>query len=573
MAVHSNMAGESVHGLLDVDSAEGDSSEQLENENQGQMDLYDDLINDIIGVPLNNGLNPEKDNYDLLPKSSSNNIIVPTTAGPIKAAPSKRFVPDKIDAPLPEEKILLIGNLTWWTTGDDLVAAIRSAGIFNVDKIKFYEVPKGGQSKGFVRVNLSSDWDINRLLEMLPKKEVHGRSPDVRHFTTANRQYFETQFINAMEKSKLHSAKHDIFDDHPVGSDDQSASDPSKGANQEPISRQIQHNSSAPFKNLNSRTMDSTLQDKTSSPFQKPPVKLATSAVETKLQQGSTPSPKFLLQDLISLAVPPTNIPGPALSGHRQSQTLQTACVDPVTFMTPTNTSLSTLDSNKTPSVYNTCYKDYRIPGRETGFQETLQSKKELIKELDRKGTFSTNDDGSKDDCSEDYGTLLRLVSFVKKSKAIAQDNYRDSLNCPPNQLHGGEAKPYSSGLREHEYPRQRENQRSGERSGSLRDRSRSPSSCDGHYQEKKMDYDQERQQSHQRIHFENSPRIDHHHPDRSRDQRDSFGQERPCDSMRYLSRNSDTWNIYSEKSGKGQDYSPEKYCGIKQEKDREYRF
>uniref|UniRef100_UPI00398F7603 cleavage and polyadenylation specificity factor subunit 6-like isoform X2 n=1 Tax=Pristiophorus japonicus TaxID=55135 RepID=UPI00398F7603 len=517
--------------LLDGNNKKGGVSERrnhvLENENRGQMDLYDDLINDIIGVPLNNGLNPEKNIYDLLPKWSSNNIVVP-----IKAASSKHCVPD---VPLPKERILLIGNLTWWTTGDDLVAAIRSAGIFHVGEIKFYEVPKGGQSKGFVRVNLPSDWDINRLLKMLPKKEVHGRTPDVRHFTRENRHYFETQFINAMKKSKLHSAQDDIFD-VPDENDSQSVTVPDspKEANQETISRQIHQNSSASFKNLHSMTVNSTRQDKTSSPFQQPAVKLATSAVETELQHGSTPSsPNFLLQDF----VPPTNIPGPVPGGQRHNQTLH---VDPATFITSTNTSLSTLDCNTTPPVYNTCYQDYRIPGRETDFQETLQSQKELTKEIDRKGSFST-DEGSKDEGSEDYGTLLRLVSFVKKSKAIAQDSYRDSLNCPSNPLHG-ETKPYSSGLREHEYPRQREKQRSGERSGPLRDRSRSPSSCDGHYQEKKIDYDQERQQTHQRIHFENSPRIDH--PDRSREQRDNFGQERPCDSMRYPSINSDPWHV-----------------------------
>ncbi|XP_051890537.1 cleavage and polyadenylation specificity factor subunit 6-like [Pristis pectinata] len=560
MAVHSNMA---VHGLLQAEGAGAGGPEQPENENQSQMDLYDDLINDIIGVPLNNGFKPENNNCSLLPKCSSSNIIVPTTAAPTRAAPSKYFVPATVVPLLPEKKTLLIGNLTWWTTTDDLVASIRSAGVFNVDKIRIYEVPKGGQSKGFAKVDLSSEWDMNRLLEMLPKRKIHERVPDVRPYSVASRQYFETQFINAVEKSKLYSAEDDVFDGYD-GNDGQSAFDSSR----ETIPG------------------DSTLQDQTPSPFEQLSVKSTASIIESKLHPGSSISPNFLLQDFISLDVSSTSIPGLGLGGRSRSQSLHTACTDPATFIPPTNTSISPLENKKSP-VFNAYYKDYRILGREPGFQETLQSK-EITKELDRKGTILTSNDESKDDCSEDYGSLLRLVSFVKKSKAVAQDNYRDSLNCPPNQLHGGESKQFSSGLREHEYLRRKENQRSGERSGSVRDRSRSPCSSDGHYQEKKMDYDQERQQNHQRIHCEYSPRRDHHsdrsrdhhsdrsrdhHSDRSRDQRDSFGQERPCDSVRYTSRNIDPWHVYSEKSGKGQDYSQEKYFRKKREKDREYQF
>ncbi|XP_041050818.1 cleavage and polyadenylation specificity factor subunit 6-like [Carcharodon carcharias] len=609
MAVHSNMTDQSVPGLLAADGEEGDSSkQQLENENQVQMDLYDDLINDIIGV--NNGLKPEMDNSE----RSSNTAIVPTTAVPNKADPSKYCVPDKTNTPIYKRKAMLIGNLTWWTTVDDLLAAIHSTGIYNVDEIKFYEVAKGGQSKGFVSVKLFSDCDVQRLFRTLPKKEVHGRTPDVRHFTAANYQYFETQFINAMEKSKLHSAKSDIFD--PDVNCKQFAFDPLEEGYPASIPWQIQQKFS-PHINLRSLTTDETIPP--FPPFPQPPVRPLTSAVETKLQHGSAPFspnlllpyltslaapptnipepvlsvfPKFFFQYLTSLVVPPLNIPGPVLgafpnfflrsltslsvppanipasvlSGHGQSQTSQVTCVDPVTLITP-STSLSILDSNTTTPVYSTCYKDCGLPGSETDFQETPQSKKEPIKELDSKGAFSTNDQ-SKDDGSEDYGTLLRLVSFVKKSKAIAQDSFKDS-NCSPNQSHGGESK--RSGLREHEYPRHRENWRSKERSGSLRDRSRSPSSCDSHYQKKKMDYDQKRQQSHQRSHLENSSRIEHH-SDRSR-KRDNFDRERPCESKRYHSRNSDPWHIYSEKSGKGHNYSQEKYCRIKQKKDREYHF
>ncbi|XP_078276358.1 uncharacterized protein LOC144605157 [Rhinoraja longicauda] len=541
MAVRTNMAGQVLRDLLDADSAEVASSEQPKNENQSQMDLYDDLINDIIGVPLNNGIKPNTNICNLRPNYSSNNITL-TTTHPRKATPPKYTSQNQVA--LSEKKILLIGNLTWWTTADDLASSIRSAGIFNVDQIRFYEVPKSGQSKGFARVDLSADWDIKRLLEMLPKKKVHGRVPDVRRFNKPNRQYFEKQFINAMEKSKLHSAENDIFDGYD-GNDNQSAFDSSKETIQG----------------------DPAVQDQTLSPFVQP----VASTIDQRLQPGSTISPNFVLHDFISLGVSAPGIPALGLGGCRHIQTLQTSCTVPATFYPPFITSLAAMDHQKPPAMFNPYSADYRILGREADFQVKMQSQV-ITEEFKRTESILTTNDKSKDDSSEDFGSLLRLVSFVKKSKSVVKDNYTDTLNCPANQRPDGETKKVSSGLREHEYSRHRENRRSGERSGSVRDRSRSPCSSDGHYQENKMDYNQEKQKNQQRLRCEYSPRKDHH-SDRSRDHRDSVGQERACDSTRYPSRNIDSWHGYSENIGKGQDYSQEKYFGIKQDKDRKYQF
>lgn len=539
MAVRTNMAGQALRDLLDAESAEAASSEQPQNENQSQMDLYDDLINDIIGVPLNNGIKPNICN--LRPQCSSNNITL-TTAHRWKATPPKRTGQNKVV--LPEKKTLLIGNLTWWTTEEDLASCIRSAGICNVDKIRFYEVPKGGQSKGFARVDLTSDWDVNRLLEMLPKKKVHGRVPDVRYLNISNRQYFETQFINAMEKSKLHSAENDIFEGYD-GNDNESAFDSSKEMVQD----------------------DPTVEDQILSPFVQP----MGSPIDHRLQPGSTISPNFVMQDFISLGVSTPGNPALGIGEYRRIQTLQTVCGVPATFYPPFITSLSAMEHQKPPPMFNPCYQDYRIPGREADLQVTLQSRP-ITKELETKELILTSNNKSKDDSSEDFGSLLRLVSFVKKSKSVANDEDNETLNCPANQRQEGETKKVSSGLREHEYSTHRENRRSGERSGSVRERSRSPCSSDDHYQENKMDYNQDRQKPHQRLRCEYSPHEDHH-SDRSQDHRDSFGQESACDSTRYPSRNIDSWSGYCEKSGKGQDYSPEKYFGRKQEKDRKYQF
>ncbi|XP_038676372.1 cleavage and polyadenylation specificity factor subunit 7-like [Scyliorhinus canicula] len=660
MAVQSDSSEQPGPGLLSAAPEEGGGGDddgggrEVKNENRAQMELYDNLINDIIGV--NNELKPEKD------KCSSNDTS-PTTAVPDEADPSKSPLSDMSKGSTSGRKPMLIGNLTWWTTADDLLSAIHSTGILDVGEIKFYEVAKGGQSRGFVSVNLFSHCDTRRLLKVLPKKEVHGRRLVVRYFTSPNYWYFESQFQRAMEKSKLHLTKNHVFTPgitmNTLEEDD--------GA---PIPVQIQQRITAP-KNQASRTTfppfppppfpppsftaagstpfspNSLLPDLTSlavprtnitpqvlGAFPNLFLQYLTSLIVPPLNipgQVACTIPNLSLPNLTSLPVPPLNIPAPGLSGLGQSQMAQLAGVDPMTFITQSTS----------------------LPGRETSIQEILQSNKELER------LFSTDQNR---DGSEDYGTLLRLVSFIKKSKPTVQGGFEDS-NCSPDRSHrrqssfrnssyspdrshrGGTSfrdsnwspdrshrgessfrdsnwspdrshrgessfrdsnwspdrshrgessfrdsnwspdrshrgessfrdSSYSldrshreeskrSGLREREYSRRRENRRSEERSGSLRDRSRSPSSCNSYYQRERMDYDQHRQQSD----FEKSSRMDYY-MDRSR----NFDRERSCESRRYQSRNSDPWHTNSEKSEKGHSYSEEKYR-IKQRKDREYHF
>eukprot|EP00062_Callorhinchus_milii_P014244 gi/632963165/ref/XP_007897729.1/ PREDICTED: cleavage and polyadenylation specificity factor subunit 6-like isoform X2 [Callorhinchus milii] len=545
MAVLLKMAGELGEELLDAESAGEGGSRQLEIESEEQKDLYDDLINDIIGVPLNNGLVPKETPFDFVPAPKSFNITIQTK--PVVV--SKPALPQRIEIPCSEEKVLLIGNLTWWTTNDDIMAAIRTAGICNVDRIKFYEVQKGGQSKGFVKVCLSSDWDLNRLLEMLPKKEIHGRIPDVRCFTMSNRQYFEMQFINAMENSKLHLPDEE-------GQEDYDKDDPEKSDNE-----------SLPDA-LEEATEDPDFEEETPSPFQQPVVKLISEACHPPCP----PPPNVMLRHLIPLGLPAGNLLPPGLIRH--SQTLNTPHGNLPTFLTPVSTGQTVLDSSTNPQQGYCAYTlDYRIPRREMHFPEKSPNTMEFVTEINRTQNFPPSDGSvvSKDGHSNDYGTLIKLVSLVKQSKAIAQDGYRDSPNCTPEKPHNEEPKPkpHASGSWEKELSRKREKRRSGERSGSRRDRSRSPGSHERYYREREPDYDRGRQHSHQRDH---SPHRDYY-PERNREQRDSCGKDRPCDSPRYSSRSNESWDKYPPKTSQGQDYTQEKYCGIKPDKDRNYRF
>ncbi|XP_031169313.1 cleavage and polyadenylation specificity factor subunit 6 isoform X5 [Sander lucioperca] len=154
-----------------------------------QIDLYDEVIS----PSANNGDAPEDRDYlDTLPtpggseggKSSQPNVVYTYTG--------KRIA-------------LYIGNLTWWTTDEDLTEAIRSVGITDVLEIKFFENRANGQSKGFALVCVASEASSRKLMELLSKRELHGQNPIV---TPCNKQSL-SQFEMQSRKSWCGSARSD----------------------------------------------------------------------------------------------------------------------------------------------------------------------------------------------------------------------------------------------------------------------------------------------------------------------------------------------------------------------------
>jgi len=49
-------------------------------------------------------------------------------------------------------KALYVGNLTWWTTDEELAGAIQGCGVTDLINIKFFENRANGQSKGYVKL-------------------------------------------------------------------------------------------------------------------------------------------------------------------------------------------------------------------------------------------------------------------------------------------------------------------------------------------------------------------------------------------------------------------------------------
>lgn len=88
---------------------------------------------------------------------------------------------------------LYIGNLSWWTTDQDIADVIGDVGVNDFQEVKFFENRANGQSKGFCVVSLGSENSMRYVMERLPKKELHGQNPVVTLPTKQALNQFESQ--------------------------------------------------------------------------------------------------------------------------------------------------------------------------------------------------------------------------------------------------------------------------------------------------------------------------------------------------------------------------------------------
>ncbi|KAJ8393388.1 hypothetical protein AAFF_G00061100 [Aldrovandia affinis] len=149
---------------------EEEFTQEAEYNVHDQIDLYDDVIS----PSANNGDAPEDRDY-------LDNLPPPAGSEGGKGAP-----PNVVYTYTGKRIALYIGNLTWWTTDEDLTDAIRSVGINDVLEIKFFENRANGQSKGFALVCVGSEASSRKLLDLLSKRELHGQNPIV---TPCNKQH------------------------------------------------------------------------------------------------------------------------------------------------------------------------------------------------------------------------------------------------------------------------------------------------------------------------------------------------------------------------------------------------
>ncbi|XP_036177532.1 cleavage and polyadenylation specificity factor subunit 6-like [Myotis myotis] len=144
-------------------------NQEAEYGGHDHIDLYDDVIS----PSANNGDAPEDQDYmDTLPPAVGDDV-------------GKGAAPNVVYTYMGKRIALYIGNLTRWTTDEDLTEAVHPLGVNDILEIKFLENRANGQSKGFALVGVGSEASSKTLMDLLPKRELHGQNPVV---TPSNQQ-------------------------------------------------------------------------------------------------------------------------------------------------------------------------------------------------------------------------------------------------------------------------------------------------------------------------------------------------------------------------------------------------
>lgn len=161
---------------IDPDFAE----DEFVNEN---VDLYDDVVAAPTGA------------HDIPPAEGS----APVIQGGIHHAPedtngnAAHHAGNSIGMSHSRKHQLYIGNLTWWTTDQDIAAAVQEIGVKDFADVKFFENRANGLSKGFCMISLGSEPSMRLCMDRLPKKELHGQNPIVTLATKIALNQFESQ--------------------------------------------------------------------------------------------------------------------------------------------------------------------------------------------------------------------------------------------------------------------------------------------------------------------------------------------------------------------------------------------
>jgi len=97
-----------------------------------------------------------------------------------------------IDPNDPKSRTVYVGNLTWWTTDQDLIHACASLNVRDVSNIKFYENRTNGQSKGYCAIDVGSLNSAKTLMHELRNVTIHNEHPYVAIASKTPLYYFET---------------------------------------------------------------------------------------------------------------------------------------------------------------------------------------------------------------------------------------------------------------------------------------------------------------------------------------------------------------------------------------------
>nr|XP_020455096.1 cleavage and polyadenylation specificity factor subunit 6 [Monopterus albus] len=455
-----------------------------------QIDLYDDVIS----PSANNGDAPEDRDYlDTLPAPGG------TEGG--KSAP-----PNVVYTYTGKRIALYIGNLTWWTTDEDLTEAILSIGITDVLEIKFFENRANGQSKGFALVCVGSEASSRKLMELLSKKELHGQNPIVTPCNKQSLSQFEMQSRKSTQSGQMSGEGkagppgagprggfpmgcrgRGRFPGPPVPGGDRFPGPVGPGG-------PPPHFPGMGMRPGLIRHQDGPVMDMGFSSFP-PGGRNGSWHDRGETPQGPIGPPMAL--------APPPHMPGPPPGGPPPAPH-----VNPAFFPPPGNSSMPPNDSRGPPGP-NDPYgrpppydRDYGPGGREMEASRTPLSEAEFEEIMNRNRAISSSaiSRAVSDASAADYGsaieTLVTAISLIKQSKVSADDRCKVLISSLQDCLHGIESKSYGSASRR-ERSRERDHSRSREKS--RRHKSRSRDRHEDYYRERSRERDRHRERDRDR--------------------------------------------------------------------------
>ncbi|XP_072002776.1 cleavage and polyadenylation specificity factor subunit 6 isoform X1 [Engystomops pustulosus] len=500
-----------------------------------QIELYEDVIS----PSANNGDAPEDRDYmDNLATSVSDDVVKGSAPNVVFTYPGKRIA-------------LYIGNLTWWTTDDDLTDAVHSLGVNDILEIKFYENRANGQSKGFALICVGSESSSKKLMDLLPKRELHGQNPAV---TPCNKQFL-SQF--EMQSKKTATQAGQMSGEGKAGPPGINARLPfppgGRGRGRFPTSGPGGDRFPGPtgpggppppFAGMAPPRPPMCPPGPPGPPGPPPPGQPLPPPLTGPPNRGERPPPPVLFPGqpygqppLVPLPPgPPPPVygpppgppppqqgpppppgpfpprppgppmalgPPPHLTGPPPGGPPPAPHVNPNFFPPPGNAGMPASDSRGPPSSdpygrpppYDRV--DYGPPGRDMDSVRTPLSEAEFEEIMNRNRAISSSaisravSDASAGDYGSAIETLVTAISLIKQSKVSADDRCKVLISSLQDCLHGIESKSYGSGSRRRERSRERDHSRSREKS--RRHKSRSRDRHDDYYRERSRERERHR--------------------------------------------------------------------------------
>ncbi|XP_048463261.1 cleavage and polyadenylation specificity factor subunit 6, partial [Rhincodon typus] len=467
-----------------------------------QVDLYDDVI------AAADSNNHEDQSFD---------EIIPRTPGePQKTDNNTR--PTIVYTYGGKRQAVYVGNLTWVSasmpvkgkTPDPIsLTPVLGRLLESIIKDKVIENVKLSADQ-FAEVYLGSESSVRCVMELLPKRELHGQRPEVMPCNKQNLNQFEAQ--SKKRQNPQRSQSHDSVNspDHRDSPLPRRGPSPAENAAAPPRRDKL-----PPSFQLPSRPPYGEHPHGIPPPgLLPPPMSLALNSgygPPLQVQPGPLPPPgAFLARPGPPGSIVPPLPPGlpPHLIVPPPGAIPPAPHINPAFFITPNASLPSPVDSRglppppgdvygrPSPSQYNREeFKRGRDPDSsspplsEAEFEEMMNKNRAISSSAISKAVAGAS--------TGDYGnaieTLLTAIALIRQSKVAADDRCKVLVSSLQDCLHGIESKSYGSGSRKRERSRDREYSRSHDRSRRHRERSHSEDRHEDYHRERSRERDRHR--------------------------------------------------------------------------------